>query len=96
MTIPWGLVTFLVGIVYGLAMPGRQSKFGLFVNGVLIGLIVAIVLLILGAMYNTNPIGLGYGFLDVIVAAAVLSLLFVLGAWLGDILEGLTHRHRYA
>ncbi|HLE47704.1 MAG TPA: hypothetical protein VI818_05350 [Candidatus Thermoplasmatota archaeon] len=93
MPIPWGLVTFFVGAIYGWLSPGRQSKTRLFVNGLLIGFIIALVLGLLGYMAEAPPIGLA-GMAGVVVSVLILTLLFILGAWLGDIIEGATNRGR--
>jgi len=88
---PWGLLIFLVGIVYGWLSPGRQDKGRLFKNGLLIGVVLALVLALLGWMGNTNPIGLT-GVFGIILAVVVMTLLFILGAWIGDLIEGGTRR----
>jgi len=88
--VPWGLIVFVIGIAYGWLTPGRQSKRELFKKGLLWGLLVAAVMFLVGLFApRFNPLGLGgMGVFGTIIAAIVLSLLFVLGVWLGDWLEG--------
>lgn len=88
----WGLLVFVIGIFYGWLSPGRQNKSALFKQGVLIGLVLAIVFALIGFLFNTNPLGLGTGFIWFVVSAIILSLLFVLGVWLGDMIEGAGRR----
>lgn len=88
MAVPWGLVTFIIGIAYGLLKPGRQQKGQLFKTGLLIGVVLAVVFALLGYAVGANPIGIGAGFVGLVIAAVVLSLLFVLGVWIGDLIEG--------
>lgn len=92
MAVPWGLVVFLIGIAYGWMSPGRQDKSTLFKRGLLWGLIIAIVVALLGFFFNANPLGLGdVGFFSILVAAIVLTLAFIVGVWIGDMIEGRRH-----
>lgn len=94
----WGLIVFLVGILYGWLTPGTQDKGRLFLNGLLIGVVLAIVLALFGAAINAAPLPLGTGVLGIILDVLVLTLIFILGAWLGDLIEGYRgrERHRHA
>ncbi len=87
MALPWGLVAFLIGIIYGAVKAGRQDKSQLFKQGLIIGLVVGIVLAIIGFLAGVPILGVA-GFLAAIWGALILSLLFVLGVWLGDIVTG--------
>lgn len=83
--VPWGLVIFLVGIAFGYFSPGRQDKSQLFKKGLLWGLLIAVVVAVLGALFGANPLGLAdVGFLGILIAAVVLTLVFILGVWVGD------------
>jgi hypothetical protein len=68
----------------------------LFKNGFLIGVILAIVLAVIGLLSGVNPLGVAGlgGILGVIITAVVLSLVFILGVWIGDLIEGGTTRRR--
>jgi uncharacterized membrane protein YadS len=92
MAVPWGLVVFLIGIAYGYMSPGRQDKSQLFKKGLLWGLIIAIVVALLGFFFNANPLGLAdNGFFGILISAIVLTLVFIVGVWLGDMVEGRRH-----
>lgn len=88
----WGLLLFVVGIFYGWFSPGRQSKMQLFRTGLLIGLVLAIVFAVMGYFFNSNPLGLGGTFVSFMISALILTLLFVLGVWIGDLIEGAGRR----
>src|ERR1041385_6112827 len=94
MAYPWGLIAFVVGIVWGLVIPGRQSKLGTLINGVLVGLLVGVVFAVIGFLTNQNPLGFGTTIWAFVVTFFVLTLLFVLGVWIGDLIEGAMHRGR--
>ena len=92
MPIPWGLVIFLIGIVWGLVAPGRQAKFRMLMNGLLIGVILGLVFALLGYTMDNNPLGVGTTWWTFVVAFFVLTLLFTLGVWIGDLIEGAARR----
>lgn len=88
----WGLAVFLIGLAYGWLSPGRQDKGRLFRNGLFIGLLLAIVLALLGFLANVPPLGLANDAIGVIISVVILTLVFILGAWLGDLIEGAPRR----
>lgn len=87
MAVPWGLLTFVIGILYGALARGRQDKSQLFKQGLVIGLVLALVLVLIGFFVGAPALGFG-GALGIIVGAIVLSLLFILGVWIGDLITG--------
>lgn len=87
MAVPWGLVIFVIGILYGALKRGRQDKSDLFKQGLIIGIVLALVLVVIGALTGAPALGFG-GAVGIIIAAVVLSLLFILGVWIGDLLTG--------
>jgi uncharacterized protein YacL len=84
----WGILALLVGVLYGWLKAGVQDKSQILVQGLIIGLIVGLVLALLGYAVGSNPIYVGSGFLSVILGVLIITLLFVLGVWLGDLIEG--------
>lgn len=87
----WGLVAFLIGIAYGWWAPGTQDKSRLFVNGLVIGLVIGLVMAIIGYLSNVPALGVG-GFVGLFLAVVIITALFVLGAWIGDVIERATTR----
>lgn len=95
MAVPWGLVTVLIGLLYGALKPGKQDKGALFRTGFMIGLVIAIILAVLGALTNTPMLGFAVGVwvgFAILIDAIILSLLFILGVWLGDLITGARSR----
>ena len=89
MAIPFGLLVFLVGIAYGWLSPGRQSKGHILKMGIIWGLIAAIVIAVLAYYFQADPLGLGNtGFVSLFVSFVIMTLVFVVGVWLGDLLPG--------
>lgn len=85
----WGIVTLLIGIAYGFLAKGRQDKGRLFMTGLVIGLVLAIVFGLLGGL---SGLGLPAGFVGILIAALILTILFVIGVWVGDLIEGRSRR----
>ncbi len=82
--VPWGLLTRVIGGLYGNFSPGKQPRGSMLLNGTLFGLVLAVALALRGILAGAPALG-GIGFFWDIAA---LTLLFVLGTWLGDLLEG--------
>lgn len=89
----WGLIAFLFGLLYGWISPGRQNKSRLLWNGLWIGLLIAVVLLVIGFATGEPALGFGGG-VAMFVSVVILTLLFILGAWIGDLIEGGLNRRR--
>lgn len=87
MAVPWGLLTFVIGLLYGALARGRQDKSALFKQGLVIGLVLALVLIVVGVLLGAPALGFGGAF-GILVTAIVLSLLFILGVWIGDLVTG--------
>ncbi len=86
MAVPWGLLVLVIGLVYGAVKPGRQNKGALFRSGLWIGILVAIVLALVGALTGFSALGLALDFIGLVLTAVILSVLFIVGVWIGDLL----------
>jgi uncharacterized membrane protein YadS len=84
----WGLLALVIGILYGWLKPGHQDKSQLLMRGLVIGLVVGLVLALLGFAVGSNPVYVGSGIVGIILGVIIITLLFVLGVWLGDLIEG--------
>lgn len=87
----WGWIALLLGIVYGYAKPGRQDKMKILKTGVIIGVLLALVFAVVGfAVPDLDPLGFGMGgILGTLIAFVVLTVVFIVGVFIGDWLEGL-------
>ncbi|MHB8604370.1 MAG: hypothetical protein ACYDCK_03860 [Thermoplasmatota archaeon] len=89
MDVPWGgLLVLVLGVWYGYMTPGKQNKMALFARGILFGLLVAIVFALVGIVLNFRAFALGAGVIGIAYEAVVLTVLFVIGVFVGDLLEG--------
>jgi uncharacterized membrane protein YadS len=88
----WGLLALVVGVLYGWLKPGVQDKSDILVRGLVIGLVVGLAIALLGYAVGSNPVGVGSGFAGVFLSVLIITVLFVLGTWLGDLIEGKPRR----
>ncbi|MEA3201555.1 MAG: hypothetical protein QOE90_2983 [Thermoplasmata archaeon] len=91
----WGiLLPILIGIAVGYFSPGKQDKSHMFKIGALWALGLAIVIAIIGYVTGNNPLtgGSGAGFLSLFLSFIVSLVLFLVGVWIGDLLEGRKNR----
>ena len=86
----WGfLIAIVVGIAYGYMSPGKQDKSFIFKRGLLWGLLISVVVALLGYFFHANPLGLAdTSFFGLFLSFVVLTLVFILGVWVGDMIEG--------
>lgn len=86
----WGLIALGVGFLYGWLSPGRQDKGRILKTGLIWGLVLGLILAVLGFAVGSNPIliGTGSGILGFVVALVIIVVLFVVGVWVGDLIEG--------
>jgi high-affinity Fe2+/Pb2+ permease len=82
----WGLIALAVGALYGYTRPGREDKWGMLWKGTILGIVLAIVFAFLGAASGHDALGFGSG-LGLFFTVVVLTVLFVVGTWVGDMLE---------
>lgn len=90
----WGLLALVVGFLYGWLKPGAQDKSRMMVHGLVIGLVVGLALALLGFAIGSNPVYFGSGLLGVVLGVVIITLLFVLGVWIGDLVEDGQARRR--
>lgn len=88
----WGLLALVLGVLYGWLKPGHQDKSQIMMRGFIIGLVVGLVLVLLGVVVGSNPISFGSGFVGIVLGVVIITLLFILGVWLGDLIEGKPRR----
>jgi hypothetical protein len=85
------ILTFILGIIYGYAGPGKGELGMLLRNGLLIGIGLGIIFVVVGLLVSPGLLVLGawtitatMEFLEVVI----LTVLFITGAYIGDWFEG--------
>ncbi len=82
------ILTIVIGVVYGYLKPGKEDRKALLKKGLLIGIILALIFVGLGALAGGRFLLFGgvvgaLAFIEVII----LAVLFIIGTFIGDWLE---------
>jgi hypothetical protein len=86
MGLPWGLAALFLGVAYGVFTKGKQNKSELFKGGLIFGFVLGTIFAIIGLLAKSPALGYG-GLLAAVISAFVITVVFVLGVWIGDVLE---------
>ncbi len=82
------IFAFLIGLVYAFVRPGKENRSRLFRDGVLIGIVLALILVGLGVLTGGAVLLIGAVVgIYVIFEIAILTILFIAGTYIGDWLE---------
>ena len=79
-------LTFVLGLIYGYVSPGREDRGALIKRGLMIGIVLGIILTILGTFVGGAIMVLGG--VAIFIEVVILTVLFIIGTWIGDWLEG--------
>jgi len=82
------ILIIIIGIIYGYMKPGKEDRSALMKKGVVIGIILGAITIVLGLLG-------GGGFLlfgsivgvAIFIEVIILAVLFVIGTYIGDMLE---------
>ena len=77
------LLILIIGIAYGFLHKGKEDKLGLLKTGAIFGLIAYLV--------APGAIGIGVGVvgaLGIFIGIVILVIIFIVGVFIGDFLEG--------
>ena len=82
------ILIIIIGIIYGYMKPGKEDRSALLKKGVVIGIILGAITIVLGLLG-------GGGFLlfgsivgvAIFIEIIILAVLFVIGTYIGDMLE---------
>jgi len=88
MAITLEISIIIIGIIYGYMKPGKEDRSALLKKGVVIGIILGAILVVLGLIGGRWILLLGTvaGVL-VFVEVIILAMLFIIGTYIGDMLE---------
>lgn len=82
------ILIIIIGIIYGYMKPGKEDRSALLKRGVVIGIILGAIMVGLGLLWGGAILLLGslagvYLFIEVVI----LAVLFIIGTYIGDMLE---------
>ncbi|HEX7627738.1 MAG TPA: hypothetical protein VF354_02310 [Candidatus Methanoperedens sp.] len=82
------ILIIIIGIIYGYMKPGKEDRSALLKKGVVIGIILGAIMVLLGLFGGRGILLLG-GLVGAVVfiEVIILAVLFVIGTYIGDMLE---------
>jgi uncharacterized membrane protein len=83
------ILIIMIGLIYGYFKPGKEDRISLLKKGILIGIILSIIFIVLGALMGGGMMILLSGIVSVVVFIEILkyTVLFIVGTLIGDWLE---------
>ena len=82
------IFAFLMGLIYAFVRPGKENRSKLFRDGVIIGIILALILVGLGVLTGGAVLLIGAVVgIYVLIEIVILAILFIAGTYIGDWLE---------
>jgi hypothetical protein len=85
------ILSFIMGIIYGYASPGKENLGALLRSGLLIGIGLGIIFVVLGLLWSPGLLVLGIYTVSaaiIFLEILILTVLFIIGTWIGDWFEG--------
>ena len=88
------ILTVGVGVIYGYLKPGKEDRVALLKNGLIIGIVLGLVVVVFGMLVDSRVllhsgvvVMIGLVGMFVFTLAVILAVLFILGTFIGDWLE---------
>ena len=82
------ILIIIIGIIYGYMKPGKEDRSALLKKGVVIGIILGAIMVVLGLIGGGGILLLGgLAGAAVFIEVIILAVLFIIGTYIGDMLE---------
>ncbi len=82
------ILIIIIGIIYGYMKPGKEDRSALLKKGVVIGIILGGIMVVLGLIGGGGILLLGsLAGAVVFIEVIILAVLFIIGTYIGDMLE---------
>ena len=82
------ILIIIIGIIYGYIKPGKEDRSALLKKGVVIGIILGAIMVVLGLIGGGGILLLGgLAGAAVFIEVIILAVLFIIGTYIGDMLE---------
>lgn len=82
-------LAFVLGIIYGYVSPGKENRSTLLWKGLIGGILLAIILVGVGLFVGGTTITImTLSGVAVFIEVLLLTILFIIGTWIGDWIEG--------
>jgi uncharacterized membrane protein len=86
------LLNFIIGIAFGFFHRGKEDLTGILKNGAIIGIVLGIIFVLVAMFLVPGGMSISVGFLGVFgvfIEIMIFVIIFIVGAFIGDWLEGL-------
>lgn len=86
------LLVLILGIAYGFFHKGKEDLWGLLKTGAIIGIVLGVIFGIIAYLFAPGALGLGIGLVGaagIFIGIIILVIIFIVGAFIGDWLEGM-------
>jgi len=82
------ILIIIIGIIYGYMKKGKEDRFALLKKGAIIGIILGAIMVVLGLIGGGGILLLGgLAGAAVFIEVIILAVLFIIGTYIGDMLE---------
>jgi uncharacterized membrane protein len=82
------ILIIIIGIIYGYMKPGKEDRSTLLKKGVVIGIILGAIMVVLGLIGGRWILLLGtLAGAAVFIEVIILAVLFIIGTYIGDMVE---------
>ena len=82
------ILIIIIGIIYGYMKPGKEDRSTLLKKGVIIGIILGAIMVVLGLIGGRWILLLGtLAGIAVFIEVIILAVLFIIGTYIGDMVE---------
>lgn len=85
------LIVFIAGIAYGYLKHGKEPRIALFKKslyyGAILGIVFGVISFFIGGSMLMAPLRASLTFLGIVISVAYLTIIFLIGTWIGDFLE---------
>lgn len=85
------LLVFIIGIVFGFLHKGKEAYTDLLKFSAIYGIVLGIIFVLILSLFAPESISIGASFLGVFgifVTIIIFVIIFIIGAFVGDLLEG--------
>ena len=85
------LLNFIIGIAFGFFHHGKEDLMVILKNSAIIGIVLGIIFVLVSMFLVPGGISIGVGFLGVFgifIEIMIFVIIFIVGAFIGDWLEG--------
>jgi hypothetical protein len=84
------LMNFIIGIAFGFFHQGKEDFMGLLKNGAIAGIVLGIIFVLVSMFIVPGVISMEFlGVFGIFIEIMIFVIIFIVGAFIGDWLEGI-------